>query len=146
MFVAIWILFCTCQIPICPSVHFKMFTYLACSVVISFDIIRSFTSQSGRVEGFNEFSFDRSFVDVQTPTFLAFTYDSWIFTLQLLHSGFWIRHCCSFWVAAIHQWMLQYRHGWIYFAKLNSPYPALNLLFSGNGPIRSVRQELLLYL
>ena len=42
--------------------------------------------------------------------------------------------------------MLQYRHGWIYFAQLNSLYPALNLLFSGNGPIRSVRQELLLYL
>ena len=30
--------------------------------VISFVIIRSFTSQSGRVEGFKEFSFDRSFV------------------------------------------------------------------------------------
>ena len=42
--------------------------------------------------------------------------------------------------------MLQYRHGWIYFAQLNSPSPALNLVFSGNGPIRSVRQELLLYL
>ena len=32
--------------------------------------------------------------------------------------------------------MLQYRHGCIYFAHLNSPYPALNLLFSGNGPVR----------
>ena len=42
--------------------------------------------------------------------------------------------------------MLQYRHGWIYFAQLNSPHQALNLLFSGNGPIRTVRQELLLYL
>ena len=42
--------------------------------------------------------------------------------------------------------MLQYRHGWIYFAQMNSPYPAPNLLFSGNGPIRSARQELLLFL
>ena len=32
------------------------------SVVISFDIIRPFTSQSGRVEGFKEISFERSFV------------------------------------------------------------------------------------
>ena len=36
-------------------VYIKLFTCLACSVVISFDIIRSFTSQRGRVEGFKEF-------------------------------------------------------------------------------------------
>ena len=52
-------------------VHVGFSFYLVCtlrcsrisySVVISFYIIRPFTSQSGRVEGFKEFSFDRSFV------------------------------------------------------------------------------------
>ena len=36
-------------------VYIKMVTCLAYSIVISFDIIRSFTSQRGRAEGFKEF-------------------------------------------------------------------------------------------
>ena len=97
------------------SIHFVYTLRCSCithSVVISFDIIRPFTSQSGRVEGFKEISFERSFVDVQTPTegcciwsrsFLAVAFNSWIFTLQLLHSGIWIWHCCNFWVDVIYQ-------------------------------------------